>query len=75
MHRPRSTRRLLLTIWACALAFGFGLERQISALPGCLGICNDKCASHGGCYMQEDMGCDCYYFCEDGHDGEVLCTR
>ena len=78
MQRSRLSRRILLAIWACVLAFGLGVEGSSEALrsyDSCSRICARRCRSHEGCdTYYEGIGV-CSYYCMDGHYGEAWFTQ
>lgn len=77
MQHSRLSYRILLVIWACVLGFALGIEAPHAAAldESCLSICNDECEEHDGCDTPYPAGCDCFYVCEDGHEGWHICME
>jgi hypothetical protein len=77
MQRLRISYRLLLLIWATAVAFGLGVEAPRAAAldASCLRSCNIGCRDRGGCDIWVPVGCDCYYYCTNGESGSTSCTE
>lgn len=73
---PRLAIRALVVAASCALALGIGMqwaEAQTSS-DWCISICSGQCIGHDGCDFAVPVGCNCQYFCNDGHDGEQICV-
>jgi hypothetical protein len=70
--------RLILLVWAVALAFGLGVERSraaAAAYPSCEQICAANCEPHDGCDDYFAGVGICYFWCIDGYHGEVQMGR
>lgn len=77
MQRRNRKLYVALTLWACVLAFGIGVELSHAAAldEECGAVCDDECESHGGCGYELQFGCDCYWICEDGDEGVSFCAE
>ena len=76
MRRLTNWKKLLLLVWACALAFGitFQSARAEATHSRCTSACARDCGS-GNCAGAFSSGCSCLWTCEDGSTGESICVR
>jgi hypothetical protein len=68
-------RKVVILVWACALAFGLAHQTaQAEAAHGpCEQACNRKCGA-GNCGAAVSDGCNCDFICDDGTTGGYQCV-
>jgi len=66
----------ILVLWACALAFGLShqLAEAEEAHSSCSRACKTGCGPEN-CSSYIRVGCECYYFCDDGSSGSTICVE
>lgn len=71
----RNWKKAVLILWACALAFGLTISvNQVQAAhSSCGSQCNSACGGRN-CEAYEQVGCDCFWWCIDGTEGDSQCV-
>ena len=65
--------RLVVVGLVCTLAFGVGVQwAAATSAPSCSRTCTEECG-RGNCETYQRVGCNCYWFCEDGDSGIEYC--
>lgn len=70
-------KKILLLVWACALAFGLtfqAAEASARHAATCSQQCNAQCKKSGDCGAYNGNGCSCDWLCGDGTEGSSTCV-
>lgn len=68
-------KKIVLIVWASTLAFG--LSHQIAVADSLHASCQASCGracGKGNCSGASQIGCTCYYLCQDGTEGAIYCV-